>query len=46
LFFHPVGDAISWCARLLARMHHGKLNAYVLYTLVFFLLILLVYRVS
>jgi hydrogenase-4 component B len=46
LFFHPFGDAISWFARLLARMHHGKLNAYVAYTLVFFLLILLLYRVS
>ena len=46
LFFHPVGDAVSWLARLLARMHHGKLNAYVAYTLVFLLLILLLYRVS
>lgn len=46
LFFHPIGDAISWLARLLARMHHGRLNAYVAYTLVFFLLILLLYRVS
>jgi hydrogenase-4 component B len=46
LFFHPIGDAISWVARLLAGMHHGKLNAYVAYTLVFFLLVLLLYRIS
>jgi hydrogenase-4 component B len=46
LFFHPVGDAISWFAKLLAGMHHGKLNAYVGYTLLFLLLILLLYRVS
>jgi hypothetical protein len=26
LFFHPVGDAISWFARLLAGMHHGRLT--------------------
>jgi hydrogenase-4 component B len=46
LFFHPIGDAIGWSARLLAGMHRGKLNAYVAYTLVFFLLILLLYRIS
>ena len=46
LFFHPIGDAISWVARVLAGMHHGKLNAYVAYTLVFFLLVLLLYRIS
>jgi len=46
LFFHPIGDAITWFARLLAGMHHGKLNAYVAYTLAFFVLILLLYRVS
>jgi hydrogenase-4 component B len=46
LFFHPIGDAISWVARLLAGMHHGKLNAYVAYTLVFFLLVLLLCRIS
>lgn len=46
LFFHPIGNAVGWFARLLAGMHHGKLNAYVAYTLAFFLLILLLYRVS
>ncbi|MGB7434902.1 MAG: proton-conducting transporter membrane subunit, partial [Candidatus Acidiferrum sp.] len=40
LFFHPVGDAISWVARLLAGMHHGRLNAYVAYTVGFLLAIL------
>lgn len=46
LFFHPVGDAISWFARLLAGMHHGRLNAYVAYTLGFLVLILFLYRLS
>lgn len=45
LFFNPIGGAFSWFARLLAGMHHGRLNAYVAYTLVFFLVILLLYRV-
>jgi hydrogenase-4 component B len=46
LFFHPVGDAISWFARLLAGMHHGRLNAYVAYTIGFLLVILLLFRLS
>lgn len=46
LFFHPVGDAISWFARLLAGMHHGRLNAYIAYTLGFFIIILLLFRLS
>jgi hydrogenase-4 component B len=46
VFFHPVGDAIIWLARLLAGMHHGRLNAYVAYTLSFLLIILLLFRVS
>jgi hydrogenase-4 component B len=46
VFFHPVGDAIGWVARLLAGMHHGRLNAYVAYTVVLFLVILLLYRFS
>ncbi|MGA9883471.1 MAG: proton-conducting transporter membrane subunit [Candidatus Acidiferrales bacterium] len=46
LFLHPVGDVISWFARLLARMHHGRLNAYVAYILLFLLFILLLFRVS
>jgi hydrogenase-4 component B len=46
LFFHPVGDAIGWLARLLAGMHHGRLNAYLAYTLAFFVLILLFFRLT
>jgi hydrogenase-4 component B len=46
LFFHPVGDAVSWFARLFARMHHGRLSAYVAYTLVFLLILLLLFRFS
>jgi hydrogenase-4 component B len=46
LFFHPLGDAVSWFARLLARMHHGRLSAYVAYTLVLLLMLLLLFRFS
>ncbi len=46
LFFHPVGDAVNWFARLLAGMHHGRLNTYIAYGLVFLLLILLLFRLT
>jgi len=46
MLLHPVGDAIVWIAKFLAGMHHGRLNAYVAYVLVFFLIILLLYRLS
>jgi hydrogenase-4 component B len=46
LFLHPIGDAVVWFAKFLARMHHGRLNAYVAYVLCFFLIILLLYRFS
>jgi hydrogenase-4 component B len=46
MFFHPIGDAVSWLARLLAGMHHGRLNAYVAYTVGFLVLVLLLYRFS
>jgi hydrogenase-4 component B len=46
LFLHPVGEAASWFATLLARMHHGRLNAYVAYTLAFLIIILLLFRIS
>lgn len=46
IFFHPVGTATQWVARSLARMHHGRLNAYVTYILAFLLLVLLLYRVT
>ncbi len=46
LLFHPVGEAVGWLARLLAGMHHGRLNAYVAYTLAFLLIILVLFRLS
>jgi len=46
LFFQPVGNTIGGLARLLAGMHHGRLNAYVGYALVFFLAILFLYRLT
>jgi hydrogenase-4 component B len=46
LFLHPVGDAIGWIARSVAAMHHGKLNAYVSYSLAFLVLILFLYRLA
>ncbi len=46
LFFHPIGDAVNWFARLLAGMHHGRLNAYIAYTLGFLLLMFLLYRLT
>lgn len=46
LFFHPVGDAVVWFAKLLAGMHHGRLQAYVAYTAGFLILILLLFRLS
>ncbi len=46
MFVHPAGDAISWIARTLATMHHGRLNAYVGYFLGFLVLILFLYRLS
>lgn len=44
LFLQPVGAAMRWIAGFLARMHHGRLNAYVTYILAFFLLVLFLYR--
>jgi hydrogenase-4 component B len=41
VFFYPVGSAVNWVAKLLAGMHHGRLNTYVAYTLGFLLIILL-----
>ncbi|MGB7155367.1 MAG: proton-conducting transporter membrane subunit [Candidatus Acidiferrales bacterium] len=46
LLLRPIGKATGWFARLLARMHHGRLNAYVAYTLGFLVLILLLFRFS
>jgi len=46
LFFHPVGTSVNAAAKLLAGMHHGKLNAYVAYVTGFLILILFLYRVT
>ena len=46
LFLRPVGMAMGWLARLLAGMHHGRLNAYVGYVVSFLVLILFLYRLS
>jgi hypothetical protein len=37
---------VNSVARLLAGMHHGRLNAYVAYVLGFLILILVLYRVG
>ena len=46
LFFRPVGAAMTSVARLLAGMHHGRLNAYVGYVVGFLILILFLYRLT
>ncbi len=46
LLLRPVGTAMSFVARLLAEMHHARLNAYVGYVVSFLILILFLYRLS
>ena len=46
IFFHPFGNAFALLARTLAGMHHGRLNGYVSYALVFLLAILFLYRLT
>ena len=46
LFFRPVGAGVNSLARLLAGMHHGRLNAYVGYVVGFLILILVLYRLT
>jgi hydrogenase-4 component B len=46
LFFLPLGEAVNWLAKLFAGMHHGRLNAYVAYSLGFLLIVLVVFRFS
>lgn len=45
-FFNPIGVAVNWFAKLLAGMHHGRLNAYVGYVVSFLILILFLYRLA
>lgn len=46
LFFHPVGSAFNFVAKTFAGMHHGRLSAYVAYSLGFFVIILILFRFS
>jgi len=43
LVFHPVRGAVMWCSRMLALMHHGRLNLYSAYALLMLLVALLVF---
>ncbi len=40
LLFHPVRGAMLWFARLLASMHHGRINAYAAYAFLALLIVL------
>jgi hydrogenase-4 component B len=42
LLFHPVRAATLWLARGLARMHHGRINAYIAYAFLALLIALAV----
>ena len=46
LIFRPVGVAADWLGRLLAGMHHGRLNAYVGYVVSFLIFILFLFRLT
>ena len=46
MFLRPVGQGVIGLAALLAGMHHGRLNTYVVYVLGFLLLVLLLYRAT
>jgi hydrogenase-4 component B len=45
-FYRPVDSAVTWIAAALARMHHGRLNAYVAYVLLALIAVLLFGRLS
>jgi hydrogenase-4 component B len=42
LVFHPVQTATLWLAARLAAMHHGRINAYITYTLLTLLIVWIV----
>ena len=44
LFFRPVEASVTGIARILARMHHGRLNAYIGYVLLSLLAVLVLGR--
>jgi hydrogenase-4 component B len=43
LVFHPVRAAVMWCARMLASLHHGRLNAYVAYALLMLVAVMVLF---
>jgi hydrogenase-4 component B len=43
LVFHPIKSAALWFAGLLAKMHHGRFNAYAAYALLTLLIVLVVF---
>jgi hydrogenase-4 component B len=46
LFLRPMGAGMNSAARLIAGMHHGRLNAYVGYVVSFLIFILFLYRLT
>jgi len=46
LVFDPLGHAVMWLAGKCAAMHHGRLNAYVAYSLGFLVVVLVLFRIS
>ena len=46
LFLRPVGAGMNFAGRLFARMHHGRLNAYVGYVVAFLIIVLLLFRLT
>jgi hydrogenase-4 component B len=46
LVFQPVRSATLWFARVLAGMHHGRINAYVTYAFVALLIVFAVVPIS
>jgi hydrogenase-4 component B len=45
-FYRPIHSAATWLAAALARMHHGRLNTYVVYVLLTLIIVLLFSRFS
>jgi hydrogenase-4 component B len=43
LVFHPVRTAVMRCARMLASLHHGRLNAYAAYAFLMLLIVLVLF---
>ena len=43
IVFHPIRTAVMWCARGLASLHHGRLNAYAAYALLMLLAVMVLF---